>query len=292
MYEIQNFGFKEAPDFLVPNMRPGLGLLHSTGLDGYTSVGHGGNLIHYHSDMAFDPDSGIGVFVSTNSITGMGIERVLSNAILETAVYEKTGTLIVPTPDETVSMISLTAEELQAYAGIYAIVSANDFAQIAVSDEGALYILNFSGIPFPLNLIPLSDGSFICFISPDAVLRFWFEEMGGELALFMGDYKTHLVGARLEVENYKPVESFVKLMGLYAAVLDEGHVSIASHVEVGVDENGITYIRMYALHGMSPISPIVYIDDLTYSDGALIEFRIDGDDIYVAFAGATFAKIS
>ena len=289
MFEIQDYDFEEAPNFFVPHMRPGLGLLHSTGMDGFTHVGHGGNLIHYHSDMAFDPDSGIGVFVSTNSITGAGIERILSSAILQTAVYEKTGTLKVPEPDYSVVPIELTPEELKDYEGIYVMAGAGEFVQLIVAQDEVLYMLNLSGFPFPLSLIPLSDGSFI---NPDLGLRLWFEDMFGELVMFMGEVKGYMIGGRLDVETYQAVESIEILVGVYEAVLDEGYVSIAGYVEIGVDENGISYLRLYALHGQTPISPIIYIDDLTYSGGVPIEFLIDGDDIFVTFSGGTFKKIS
>jgi CubicO group peptidase (beta-lactamase class C family) len=287
MIEIQDFGFEEAPDFLVPNMRPGLGLLHSTGIDGFVHVGHGGNLIHYHSDMAFDLDSGIGVLVSTNSITGAGVERVLSNAILQAAVFEKTGTLKVLPPDYSVSPAVLSREELQAFEGLFVVSGAGEFARVMIGGDGALYVLNFSGIPIALGLMPLSDGSFI---NLETGLRFWFEDIGGELVIILGDHKTHVLGARLNPEDHVAPEGFERLIGMYAAHVEEGFVSLASHVEIGVDDDGIAYMRLFALHGMTPVSPLTYLGDNTYSSGILIEFRVDGDDVWVVFSGAEFIK--
>ena len=290
MFSAQSFDFEAAPNYLIPNMLPGLGLLYSTGLDGFTHVGHGGNLIHYHSDMAFDTDSGIGVLVSTNSITGIGVERVLSNVILQAAVFEKTGALNVPAPDLTVVPVALSAEELGKLEGIYMMVGESSFLQIAIEEDGILYISGITGVPFPLSLMPLSDGSFI---NPDTGLRFWFEEQYDEMVMFLGDFKTHLVGERLEPEQYLAREGFERWIGTYAFHIEkEDHLSIVSHLDVGIDANGFAYLRTYALHGQSPISPIVYIDEFTYGDDGLISFSMEDGVAWVTFFGAGFSRVS
>ena len=288
MLEIQDYDFEVALNILAPNMQPGLGLLYSTGLDGFTHVGHSGNLIHYHSDMAFDFDSGIGVFVSTNSITGMYIVRDLCVAILETAIYEKTGALNVPAPDTTVAPIELSVEELQALEGVYAFAGEREFVRIELADDGMLYLHNISGPPLPLNLVPLSDGSFI---NPDFELRIWFDEIEGVTVLYYGPYKTHLLGQILDPEFFPVPDSFNDLGGTYIAVTeDDNYISLISHVEVGVDDTGIPYIRIYTLFGAVSISPLIYLDDNNYYSGTIIGFGSDGTAAYVTLMGVTFER--
>jgi len=241
--------------------------------------------------MAFDPDSGIGVLVSTNSITGIGIERVLSNAILQAAVYEKTGTLDKPTPDLSVAPVALSADELGALEGIYMLAGDTRFLKIAVADDdGVLYIHNITGLPFPLGLVPLSDGSFV---NPDTGLRFWFEELFDEMALFLGDYKTHLVGARLDLENFLPDEGFERWIGVYVPYEEnEDYISIVSAIDIGIEENGLAYMTVYALHGQNSISPMHHINDNTYSGNGIIEFSMVDGAAWMTFAGASFVRVS
>ena len=290
MLEVQDYNFEAAPNILAPNMQPGLGLLYSTGLDGFTHVGHSGNLVHYHSDMAFDLDSGLGVFVSTNSITGMYIVRDLCVAILETAVMEKTGVLNVPTPDLSVAPIELSVEDLQALEGVYAFAGEREFIRVELADDGLLYMHNISNIALPLSLVPLSDGSFI---NPDYELRIWFDEIDGVAVLYYGPYKTHLVGQILDLEFYPVHDSFDNWEGTYVAVTeDDDFVSIISHVEVGVDDNGIPFIRIFALHGSVSISPLIYIDDNNYYSGTIIEFDNDGGADRLTLMGVTFERVA
>ena len=290
MLEVQNYDFATAPNILVPNMEPGLGLLYSTGLDGFTHVGHGGNLIHYHSDMEFDLDSGIGVFVSTNSTTGMYIVSDLCASILETAVMEKTGSLNVPEPDASVVPVELSVEELQALEGVYAFAGERNFLKIELADDGMLYMYNLSNIPLPLSLVPLSDGSFI---NPDYGLRLWFDEIEGVTVLYYGPFRTHLVGQMLYPEFYPVPDSFDNWCGTYIAVTEEdNYVSIISYVEVGVDDSGIPFMRVFALHGAVSISPLFYIDDNNYNSGTNIEFGTDGTTDQVTLMGATFERVA
>ena len=71
----------------------GLGFIHTQTTDGFQVVGHGGNLIHYHTEMVFNPESGLGVFVATNSRNGFNLASHLAIYTLGTAVLEKTGQL-------------------------------------------------------------------------------------------------------------------------------------------------------------------------------------------------------
>ena len=288
MLQAQNFDFDEAPNFMAPNVRPGMGFLNSTGLDGFEYVGHGGNLIHYHSGMVYDLDSGLGVFVSTNSITGMALAESLPPLILQTAIFEKTGTLELPASDLTVMPIEVDPEQLQELEGFYTIIGADRLANAFVDEDGALYLDNILQLPFPLELIPMSNGGFI---NLDTELYFWFEDFAGELLLFLGEFKSHMMGAKLDSEMIlaiTPDEDFQQWVGTYYPVTDEGDVCLFSHLIVGVDENGFSYAQLFALHGMTPFSLLIPIEDNVYYGGII--FSAEGDDIWMEFSGARLLR--
>jgi hypothetical protein len=240
--------------------------------------------------MAFDPDSGIGVLVSTNSISGVGVERVLSNAILKAAMYEKTGELHMLEPDFSLHPVDIAVEELKEFEGIYALAGESNLINIAIAEDDTLYINNITGVPFPLGLQPLSDGSFV---NPETGLRVWFEELFDQMVLFFGDNKTHLIGARLDPEHFLANEGFERWAGTYVPHVEaENHVSIVSATEVGIDENGFAFIRMHALHGHAPINPMARIDNYTYSIGGIpVRFSTEGGAAWVTLAGATFVRV-
>ena len=284
MFELADFGF-EAPLTII---HPGMGILHSEGLDGFRYTGHGGNLVHYHSSMVFDRDNNLGVFVSTNSITGMAVVESIAVLILQTAIMEKTGSLDLPESDPTVEPISLTEDELLDYVGIYMIVGSDRLAYV-VLEEDELYLVNLSGAIPTINLVPLSDGSFI---NPDLGLRLWFVDYEGEMLLFLGEFMSQPAGGRLESEYFDQVateEDISDLIGVYLPIMEEGEVSIIASVTVGVDDNGFGYASLTALHGNVAFTLLIPIDDNSYLGG--LSFVFEGDNVFLEFAGLTMMLI-
>ena len=271
MLTLQNFDFREAPD-LMGDMRFGLGFYQTEGLDGFAYMGHGGNLIHYHASMAFDPDSGLGVLAAVNSISGIAAPKSVAASVLQSAIFEKTGTLRLPASDAEVEPVGLTPEELQKFEGFYTFAGAEELIRITVLEDGLLYLLNMPGIPVPLELTPLSDGSFV---NPMTGLRFWFEDFHGDTFLYLGEFKSILAGGKLDPELVLADESTLRWVGTYYPVLPEGQVSGMSRAEVGVDENGFAYVRVYSLHGQSPYSPLIRIDGDFYA--GCLAFVLDDD---------------
>ena len=286
MFETQDFSFESGMNLMAPNMLPGMGFLYTIGLDGFVQTGHPGNLVHYHSCMAFDRDTGLGVFVSVNSISGMAAANALATALLQTAIFEKTGTLDLPESDLTVESAELSEEDALAIAGLYSILGGDSLSYIVFEDD-VLYIINFPGIPAPLALVPLSDGSFF---NPDTMLRFWFEEVQGELLIFLGEFKMYFTGGKLDPDVLQADDGIGQWIGMYEAVTEDGFPSLISHAEVGVDENGIAFIRMLALHGQTPFSILLAVDDGVYLGG--IVFSADGDDVLLEFSGVTMKMVS
>ena len=280
----QRFELGSPFDFMLPNMQPGLGFVHSTGMTGFTHVGHGGNMIHFHSDMAFDLDSGIGVFVSVNSITGMPLPADLSTFILMTAVEEKTGTLDEPESDLTVEPIEVDLEVLQALEGFFSLTSNSEFVQVVASEEGHLYLYGMA--PTALIFIPLSDGSFVF---PDTGLRLWFEDVDGELVFYFGEFKSLLVGSQLNTELITAQEGFERWVGVYYAYTAPGHLFNLYRAEIGIDENGFAYMRVSTLNGLNLISPLIALDECNFLGG--VTFSQDDDGTWMLISGGRFLRV-
>ena len=288
MFELQDFNFEAEFDFLIPNMRPGLGILDQITLGGFTYSGHPGNLVHYHSDMAFDTGSGLGVFVSVNSISGMEVVKFLSELLLQTAVLEKTGTVDLPQSDLSVEPISLSSEDLEALEGIYAIIGAEGLGYVTVLDDVLYFDLPIPTMPDPVALTALSDGSFIYL---DAGLRIWFDELDGETVVYVGEFMTHLMGTRLSDEYIAAIateDDVSRWIGSYRAVEEGNHVSLISDGFVAIDDNGFAYIMLNALHGQVVYSLLVQYEGNNYSG---VEFIEDGDEIWIEFSGVRMIMI-
>ena len=263
----------------------GLGFLRVTADDGFSYVGHNGAAIHYYTEMALDPDSGIGIFIATNSITGLGVPTSMGGALLQTAVMEKTGTLnLAPTrANPLATPIEMAPEQLAPYAGLY--IGNMDYFLVDLDDSGSLnlVITLVPGIP-PLPLTPLSDGSF------NSVLgRLWFDlviEDGEEYVLLrVGDMGTAIIGVQAEKEDYIATDELTPWLGSFTPRPRSGEVSLVSAITFATDDAGIAYIQTAQIMGVAPISPISMeteawdegIENITYStDGTVVSFEMLG----------------
>jgi hypothetical protein len=257
MKQVHDFDFS----YSMQGLRYGLGLMHTTGMDGFQYFGHGGNLVHYHSDMVFDADSGIGVFVTTNSATGIFGVSALASSILMTAVTEKTEglTLLPPRADAAATPIEFAPEELAALEGVY--VGPMEYYLMAV-DNGILYMF----VPFvpefpPLPLTPLSDGSFYSMF----LGRLWFErvEEDGEetIILRMGDLGYHMMAVHGDMELFAANESFAPWIGLFVPVNEGNSVSLIASVLYNVDAFGFAYSQMANLNLVAPTTALQVAND-------------------------------
>ena len=234
--------------------------------------------------MAFDVENGLRVFISTNSISGMEIPSYLAPVFLYCAIYEKTNTVKMPASDDTEEPIELTLEELQIYEGFYNYIGGDDLMQVVIEDDQL--ILYLPGVPFPLDLTPLSNGSFVY---PTTGLQIWFNELEGEMIYYIGEFKSLLMGSRVNPELVTAGEDFEKWVGTYKPVTDEGHVSLASHAIVGIDKNGFMYMQPFYLHGMKPYVSLIPIGENLYYSG--IEFSMDEEEnIWLTYSGIRMLK--
>ncbi|MCL2349926.1 MAG: serine hydrolase [Defluviitaleaceae bacterium] len=285
MKQVHDFDFSLA----LGGMRYGLGVLHSTGMDGFQSFGHGGNWVHFHSEMIFNQEAGLGVFVSTNSISGIAAAPHLANSILATAIFEKTGTIDIlpPRAKATATPIELPPPQLERYTGVFA--GATEYYYLFIDPQSG--ILHFA-IPFMPELpafaaIPLSDGSFQTDIG-----RLWFEiieEDGEEAAIIrMGDLGLHFIAVQAgqSRELFMATEDFLHQSAGYFAVVNEGNFySMVTGLYFGVDAFGMAFMQISSLNGVNSASALnlgsdasmIGIDNIQYdTNGIAISFEMLG----------------
>ena len=284
----QDFGFDSAPD-LFGNLRFGLGFHHATEMNGFTHFGHGGALIHHHSYFALEMDSGLGVFVATNSVSGMMMSPgALAGLVLQWAVEEKTGTLNLPEPDPNVYPIELSLSDLLIFEGFYIMLgAAQELARVVANEEGFLYFYNFPGLEDPLRFEPLSDGSFA-----DTVhgLRIWIDNSFDDAVLFFGELKTTMLGVAINDELLTIPDDFYEWTGTYSIVLDEPHHrTIIETITVGIDsEFGFGYLRSITRHGLNPFAPLMHLGDGVFVGYDFV--MIDGE-AQIHVGGMVFRRV-
>jgi len=286
MFTIQSFDLASESDRMIPNMYPGLGILYIESIEGWRHSGHPGNLVHYHSMMALDRETGLGVFVSVNSISGMAVPQIVPQLLLQTAIVELTGALELPTPDLTVTFVERDAAEFEAYVGMYVIPGSAHFGSVFI-DDGVLMLVGFLGISDePMALAPLSDGSF-AFGDLEDGLRIWFESIDGSYVLLVGEFQSLMVGVQIDTEAVTNVEGIEEWIGTFLPVVEGNDVSLLVYAVVGVNEDGVAYMRFLALHGVESISPLTNNGDDNFGG---IQFSIEGDDVFMEFSGQRFIR--
>ena len=277
MFVRADFNFESELKHMMPNTHPGLGFIHFEGMDGFTFTGHNGTLVHYHSHMGFDRDAGIGVFISVNSISGMAVPEILMPIILQTAVMEATGTLNIPESDLTVQLIDIPEEELLELEGLFMFLGGSDLVRVAVVD-GFLTMYNALDMP-EMSLLPLSDGSFVV---PDMGIRFWFCTIDGERVIYMGEFRSLLIGLELDASQLTTPEEIAPWVGIYYPVVTGNEASIVLYVIVEVDENGVGVMRMHTWHQMQTISPLSTISENNFGG---VEFRMEDGEAWMSLLG-------
>ncbi|MCL2753758.1 MAG: serine hydrolase [Defluviitaleaceae bacterium] len=253
MMEAHDFDFTLS----MGGMRYSFGMMHNTSMDGFQTIGHGGNLIHFHSEMVFDPNSGLGVFVTTNSATGIFAASPLATNLLALAVLEKTGTIetLPVAADPEAVPIELSAEELAALQGVF--LGAQEYYVVVFDEESGMLVILLPTVPElpPLTLTPLSDGSF----DVPILGRLWFEvfEEEGEsvILLRMGNFNFHLIGIGLDKEVFIADESFLPWIGTFMPVNEGYNRQNVAVVSYGIDEFGFGVVYAQTLNLISIASP-------------------------------------
>jgi len=273
-------------DFSFSPIGYGLGFLHGTGIDGFQSVGHGGTVIHHHTEMLFNLESGIGVFVSANSATALPVSQAVGNALLQTAIMEKTGTVpVLPSvADANATPIELSAEALAVYEGLY--ITPNEMWLMEAAD--GMLILNIIGVPdFTLEFVPMSDGSF----ANELLGRLWLEAVEGEMIIRIGDAGYLMLGTRADMNMFMANEAFEQWVGTYYPVLPEGHRSLALSSRLFINELGMAMAQDNNAHGFNPAMPLMYYNGTWFGGTQPIHFEIDEDgNASIEWLGMRFVR--
>ena len=272
MMKLHDFDFSTS----IGGLGYGLGFMHQTGMDGFETVGHGGAIIHYYSEMSFNQDSSLGVFVTVNSMTGLQAASAMATFILQTAVMEKTGTVkrIPSKADPDAKPATLSAVELAGFTGLYA--GSTEYYVMEVGEDGMLY-MHLPTVPDfpPLLLTPMSDGSFDSIIG-----RLWFELIGEgdeqEMVLRMGDLNFHMIAARVDKEHFLPGEDFAPWIGTFVPQPAENEASLVSAFRFGIDGFGFAIMESIQIMGVTTVSPISATDKSWLTGFENIVFGDDG----------------
>lgn len=271
-------------DFNLSPMGYGLGFMHRTGLDGFQSIGHGGNLTHHHSEMVFNYEAGIGVFVSTNSASGILGVGAISNVLLQTAILEKTGDipLLTALTDENATSIEIAQESLVRYEGLY-LLATEQWVISAVEDKLLLNVLGLGDTT--LELIPMSDGSFNSVIG-----RIWFEDLYGEMIIRLGNAKVVFGGMRTDINAHMSNDSFLPWVGTYYPVLPKNHRSPIVNKRLFVNELGMAVMQVYNANGINSTMPLQNNGN-AWSVGTMpITFDKNDDSVSFELMGLRFVR--
>jgi len=265
-------------------MQFGLGTHSIQWPNGLVTQGHDGGTTHYLTSMQFHFDSGIGIFLSTNSQTGGGAFQAIMYTVMTAAVQEVMGDLGLLEPLPPGEPVERTREELEVYAGYYPV-----FGRLIINEAGNLQFDSVPGVPFPLEFIPYADGSFGTVLG----VRFWFKEVDGSMAIFQGDHPISITAQRID-GPWQADENFNKWVGTFEYYVEtQGSWPVVHSITLYVDENGYAYADSL---GMS--SPINRIDDYTFyvlgsgrNTGLVLRLSEEDGQAWLHMSGTRFVRL-
>ena len=274
-------------------MSYGFGFLTAPTMDGFNLVGHSGSIINHNAAMFIDLDSGIGVFVAVNSAAGVALPTVLAQAILQTAIHERTGSIniaIETRQDPHAIQIELDQSILENYVGVYQ--GELEYFIIDMGDTGNLYMIipTLTELP-PLELTPMSDGSFLSLIGP-----VWFDnvEIGDEdiIALRQGALGHHAIALQIDMEYVRATEDFINnWVGTFVAQPSTAYeLSIISELTFDVDSHGIAYQRASQIQGLAPVAAVLQFEEAKYFGITDIVTNEDGLVVSFIMVGMNFMR--
>jgi len=267
-------------------MQFGLGTHSVQWANGLVTQGHDGGTTHYLTSMQFHFDSGIGIFLSTNSQTGGGAFMTVMEVAMTAAVQEIMGDVNLLAPRGPGEPGERSREELEALVGFY-----SGLGWLEINDDGNLQFGNVPGIPVPLELIPYTDGSFGV---PFVGVRFWFDELDGSMALFQGEHPRVSAIKRIEGGLWQANENFERWAGTFEYYTEsQNSVHIVPYINFIIDESGYAFVNY--LGDIS--SPIGMIDDYTFyvlgsgrNTGLVIRLYESEGEAWLHMSGTRFVR--
>jgi len=279
---------------MIPGMMEyGLGFFRIS-IDGLETVGHGGNITHYHTEMIIHLETGIGVFVSTNTISGITITTALAYTVMDAAITEKTGVSPLPPlptqPELPAGEGAMLSEEeliaLAAFEGIYSFGEAGVW-ELEIVDG----VLTWRSGDIMFELTPLPDGTFD---SLAGIYSFEFVDGVAIATLTAGD--TQVPGIRLD-DSYEieVPEEIMAWVGVYNFVPQvENEAGIITQVIISVNEHGLPLMTMIQpIHAYfdAPEIPLGEYNGYYFAATMPVRFLVDDDgNKTIDLMGALFAR--
>ena len=279
MLRPQDFDFSRSAPLTM-----GLGFMNFTMPDGFSTTGHGGNLEFFHTDTVFHLETGVGVFVAVNSMSGAPIASQLAHVVLQSAAMERGFTPLIPDFDfEGLVPIERPAEELERYVGFYPPIGH------VVLVDGTLFIEAAMGLPPMTPLTPMANGSFDLL----EIDRLWFREVNGNMQILQGDIPFAYVSEREEPPSPIDYNYIIQWIGHYHPPVIG---SFFHSIRIG-HENGIAYMELHAMGNQVLTFPIERVDNYTFfvmgrgrNLGTVLEFSIVDGVPTLDISGGRFIK--
>jgi len=226
---------------MVPDIASyGLGFVNLT-IGELEVVGHDGAITHYHSQMIINTETGLGVFVSTNTVSGILIAAPLAFAVMEAAIAEKTGVapMLQAEPASDTDAYTLSEEALEALAQFVGLYSFDDQGiwELEITDG----VLTWRSGEIAFELTPLPDGTF------DSIAgNYSFELVDGEAVATLTAGDVQMLGVRIDgAEEIAPPEGFIDWVGIYNFVPRvENETGIIMQIIVAINEHGAPVITI------------------------------------------------
>ena len=275
-------------------MSYGLGFMQLNLPSGLSTVGHGGNILHYHTEMIFSLEHGLGVFVSTNSLTGVHVASPVAVAILEAAIAEKSGSTLAYNETEVdmanAQPIDLPRESLETFIQVFG--GFYDFGEggqwyLGLTEQGLVWEMD----QLLIELTPLSDGSFDApLVGGHYVFSLDDDVVTATLVTPAGD----LLGTRIEnpvssLEVDIP-ESILPWLGVYTFVPQlENERSTISSVEIFVNDAGTIMFRQHSHLGVG-MMPLAYYEGRWFATSIPLLFSMENGVATLDLLGGQFVR--
>ena len=238
-------------------------------------VGHGGATINHHTEMLFSVEHQIGVFVSTNTTSGIRAATPTALAILLAAVAEQQGidptaaAETVTTSDETTAdatddpiPVDVSPEMLADFVAVFG--GYFDFAELGVWEitlvDGVLVSRHETAT---LELVLMSDNSLVLAGLP-VPAHYTFELVGGEPVFTLHQAGMTFVGVPSagEVVDQAPALAIAPFVGSFLFVPQfPSEVPNVYRLDISITDSGRVMFQQHTRNqGSGPILPLSYIN--------------------------------
>jgi len=191
-----------------PRLSGNLHGFYETNRNGQRIFGHGGDTIWFHSQFMLLPESGVGVFISTNTETGVKIREDYINAFLERFFphkgLPKSSDFEATDLDSLIGSYTSSRASFTDFTKLRRLLSA---VKVDRSSDGQLVL---KGLAEPQYYVEIDRGLFQR-VDQDQKIAFRFDERGNATHLFL---------------NHAPVIALERLSALYSPTVQYGIITL------------------------------------------------------------------